>query len=154
LFYLVCVRRDENIIYIYKLLSHFVTLCNVSFQVGTKATKYKKELKGKLDTTSLESSVRGPEQVLACSALAVVCSLLHSFYYGQEKSIGNVYICTYLSISSSFVIICNHKRSQIKIHYRFQTLSFRITTCLCDCMPLFYVLGRYLSVRAWYTFKA
>ena len=67
--------------------------------MGTKATKYKKEIKEKLDVTALESSVRGPSQVLACSALAVLCSLTHSYYFGKEKSIGK------LSLSSFILLI-------------------------------------------------
>eukprot|EP00565_Helicotheca_tamesis_P005560 CAMPEP_0185742622 /NCGR_PEP_ID=MMETSP1171-20130828/39577_1 /TAXON_ID=374046 /ORGANISM="Helicotheca tamensis, Strain CCMP826" /LENGTH=220 /DNA_ID=CAMNT_0028414647 /DNA_START=140 /DNA_END=799 /DNA_ORIENTATION=- len=51
------------------------------------ATKYKKEKKQKRDAAALESSIRGPSQVFACSFLAVVFSLIHAYYYGDERTI-------------------------------------------------------------------
>ena len=57
-------------------------------KIGTVATKYKKHVKYKLDADAQTSSVRGPIQVLACSVLAVSCSLGHAHYYGKETSIG------------------------------------------------------------------
>ena len=57
-------------------------------QVATKATKYKSELKAKVDQSSAESSCRGPGQVLACSALGVIIQLVHVYLYGEEPSIG------------------------------------------------------------------
>jgi len=57
------------------------------YQLGTMATKYKKEKKQKYDAAALESSMRGPSQVLACSFLAVLLSLIHVYYYGDERTI-------------------------------------------------------------------
>lgn len=58
------------------------------YQVATKATKYKSQLKASLDQSSAESSCRGPNQVLACSVLGVVIQLVHVYLYGEEQSIG------------------------------------------------------------------
>jgi len=67
----------------------FKTYVKICIQkIGTMATKYKKNLKAKLDAETSTSSVRGPTQVLACSILAVGCSLLHAYYFGEETSIG------------------------------------------------------------------
>ena len=63
----------------------------VFYQLGTMATKYKKELKVKKDGDASKSSVRSPYQVLACSGIAVLISLFHVFYYGEEKSIGKYF---------------------------------------------------------------
>mmetsp|Transcript_13343 Transcript_13343/g.23904 ORF Transcript_13343/g.23904 Transcript_13343/m.23904 type:complete len:287 (+) Transcript_13343:175-1035(+) len=57
------------------------------YLVGTKATKYKNQLKSNLDQSSAESSCRGPSQVLACSVFGVIFQLAHVYYYGQESSI-------------------------------------------------------------------
>jgi len=40
-----------------------------------------------MDAGAAESSVRGPEQVLACSLLATLAALLHVYYSGEEKII-------------------------------------------------------------------
>jgi len=45
-------------------------------------------LKMKKDGDAGKSSVRGPSQVLACSAIAVLLSLFHAVYFGEEKTIG------------------------------------------------------------------
>jgi|AntRauTorckE5430_2_1112549.scaffolds.fasta_scaffold27723_2 uncharacterized membrane protein len=58
------------------------------YQLGTMATKHGKELKMKKDGDAGKSSVRGPSQVLACSAIAVLLSLFHAVYFGEEKTIG------------------------------------------------------------------
>lgn len=57
-------------------------------QIGTMATKYRKDLKVTKDGDAQKSSVRGPSQVLACSAIAVMCSLAHALYLGEEQPIG------------------------------------------------------------------
>ena len=57
-------------------------------KIGTMATKYKKEYKVTKDGDAGKSSVRGPSQVLACSAIAVACSLYHAICYGEEKALG------------------------------------------------------------------
>ena len=58
------------------------------YQLGTMVTKFRKELKVKKDGDASKSSVRSPYQVLACSGIAVVISLVHVFQYGEEKPIG------------------------------------------------------------------
>jgi len=65
----------------------------VFYLLGTKATKFKKEIKQKLDGSLVltGSFARGPDQVLACSLLAVVLSLVHGIYYGEEKPIDFVH---------------------------------------------------------------
>lgn len=57
------------------------------YQFGTMATKYRKEIKILKDGDAGESSVRGPSQVLACSVIAVVCSIVHAIFFGEEKTI-------------------------------------------------------------------
>jgi len=62
----------------------------VFYLVGTKATKFKKEVKKKIDgsiTAQGGSIARGAGQVLACSILAVVLSLIHAIYCGKEERI-------------------------------------------------------------------
>jgi len=59
----------------------------VFYQFGSWATKYKRSLKAQKDATASESSVRGAFQVLACSVIAVVLSLIHALYCGPEKAI-------------------------------------------------------------------
>ena len=56
--------------------------------MGSMATKYKKSIKEKKDADASISSVRGPSQVLSCSAIAVACSLYHALYFGEERAIG------------------------------------------------------------------
>jgi uncharacterized membrane protein len=62
------------------------------YQVATKATKYKSELKANVDQSSAESSCRGPAQVLACSAVGVIIQLVHVYLYGEEQSIGEIIV--------------------------------------------------------------
>jgi len=57
------------------------------YLVGTYATKYKGEVKQARDAHAAEDSVRGASQVLACSAIAVICSLAHAVLYGEERAI-------------------------------------------------------------------
>ena len=57
-------------------------------QVGTKATKYKSQLKSNLDESMADSSCRGPSQVLACSIVGVIFQLIHFVYCGDEQAIG------------------------------------------------------------------
>ncbi|KAL3939010.1 MAG: hypothetical protein SGBAC_006198 [Bacillariaceae sp.] len=61
----------------------------VFYLLGTKATKFKKEIKQKIDGSLVLSGsmARGPSQVLACSLLAVILSLVHGTYCGEEKPI-------------------------------------------------------------------
>ena len=58
--------------------------------VSMKATKYKKELKAKIDGTIASnegSTMRGTGQVLACSLVAAILSVLHAMYCGAEQSV-------------------------------------------------------------------
>eukprot|EP00980_Cylindrotheca_fusiformis_P000601 scaffold154_cov129-Cylindrotheca_fusiformis.AAC.18 len=61
----------------------------VFYLIATKATKFKKDHKEKIDgSLSITGTIaRGPTQVLACSLLAVVLSLFHGIYCGEEKPI-------------------------------------------------------------------
>jgi len=56
-------------------------------QLGSFATKYQKVIKEKIDGDASKSAIRGPHQVLACSAIAVALSIYHAMYFGEEKSI-------------------------------------------------------------------
>ena len=60
----------------------------IFYQLGTMVTKFKKDVKCKRDGEVTKSSVRSSKQVLACSFLAVIISLLHFVWYGEEVSIG------------------------------------------------------------------
>lgn len=61
-------------------------------QVGTKATKYKSQLKSNLDQTAADTSCRGSAQVFACSIIGIVFQLIHVVYCGEEKSIGELMV--------------------------------------------------------------
>jgi uncharacterized membrane protein len=81
----------------------------VFYLIGTKATKFKHDLKLKIDGDAGQSSVRGPHQVLACSGIAVILSLYHVYKYGEEKMIGTIsslLMCQncYIYTTFSFVI--------------------------------------------------
>jgi len=58
--------------------------------VSIKATKYKKEYKATIDGTIASnegSTTRGTSQVLACSLVATILSLVHAFYCGAERAV-------------------------------------------------------------------
>ena len=55
--------------------------------VGTAATKFRHDEKARIDATAQVGAERGPSQVLACSAVGVVCSVWHAAVCGEEKSI-------------------------------------------------------------------
>lgn len=58
--------------------------------VSIKATKYKKEYKATIDGTIAAnegSTTRGTSQVLACSLVATILSLVHAFYCGAERAV-------------------------------------------------------------------
>lgn len=59
----------------------------IFYLLGTKVTKFQHQQKWKKDGDASKSSVRSPYQVLACSGIAVVVSLIHAIYYGEEVSI-------------------------------------------------------------------
>mmetsp|Transcript_17327 Transcript_17327/g.22546 ORF Transcript_17327/g.22546 Transcript_17327/m.22546 type:complete len:299 (-) Transcript_17327:958-1854(-) len=76
------------------------------YQLGSSATKYRKDEKRKLDSTAAESSCRGPEQVLACSFLATIFSLFHAYWIGEEKYID--FSDDALSAALSCAVIAHH----------------------------------------------
>ncbi len=53
------------------------------YQVATKTTQHKSELKAIVNQSLVESSCRGPGQVLACSMLSIVILLVHIYLYGE-----------------------------------------------------------------------
>jgi len=59
----------------------------IFYKLGSSATKYKKSVKERIDGDASKSSVRGPYQVLACSAISVACSVYHALYFGEERAI-------------------------------------------------------------------
>ena len=61
----------------------------IFYQLGTMATKYKKDIKIKMDGSiaTSGSQARGPAQVLACSLVAVLLGLIHGVYCGEEGPI-------------------------------------------------------------------
>lgn len=73
----------------------------VFYQIGTTATKYKKDIKIKIDGTiaTSGSQARGPMQVLACSLIAVILGLIHGVYCGEEGAIDfeNSYVSSCLT---------------------------------------------------------
>ena len=76
------------------------------YQIASSATKYKKDWKEARDATAAEGSVRGPSQVLACSILAVVLSLLHVVRVGEEIAIH--YDKNYIAASLTCAILAHH----------------------------------------------
>lgn len=61
----------------------------VFYFVAMQATKYKKDVKAKIDGTiaTQGTAIRGVSQVLACSLLATVLSLWHAMVCGAERPI-------------------------------------------------------------------
>ena len=55
--------------------------------VGTAATKFRHDEKARIDATAQAGAERGPSQVLACSAVGVVCSVWHAAAFGEERPI-------------------------------------------------------------------
>ena len=55
--------------------------------VGTAATKFRHDEKARIDATAQVGAERGPSQVLACSAVGVVCSVWHAAACGEERPI-------------------------------------------------------------------
>lgn len=82
----------------------------VFYQIGTVATKYKKDVKMKIDGTiaTSGSQARGPSQVLACSLIAVVLGLIHAIYCGSEQAIEFSDKSSYLASSLTCAIIAHH----------------------------------------------
>jgi len=64
-----------------------VFLLILFYLIGTKATKYGHEIKKMRDADASKDSVRGHNQVLACSIIAVVCALAHAILCGKERKI-------------------------------------------------------------------
>jgi uncharacterized protein (TIGR00297 family) len=62
----------------------------VFYFIATTATKYKKDIKAKIDGTIVSnkgSTTRSVTQVLACSLLATMLALVHAYKCGSEQSI-------------------------------------------------------------------
>ena len=62
----------------------------VFYFIATTATKYKKDIKAKIDGTIVSnkgSTTRSITQVLACSLLATILALIHAYKCGSEQSI-------------------------------------------------------------------
>lgn len=57
------------------------------YLVGTAATKYRHAEKARIDATAQVGAERGPSQVLACSAVGVMCSVWHATSCGEERPI-------------------------------------------------------------------
>lgn len=55
------------------------------YLIGTKATKYKMDVKSKYE--EVDATCRGPGQVLACSVIGIVIQTIHYIYCGEECSI-------------------------------------------------------------------
>jgi uncharacterized protein (TIGR00297 family) len=88
------------------IVSKLVSDIFASPQIASSATKHKKEWKEAHDATAAEASVRGPAQVLGCSALAVLLSLIHVVRVGDEKAID--YGDDYLAASLTCAILAHH----------------------------------------------
>ena len=133
------------------ILSH-----HISLQVATKATKYKSQIKSKLDQSSADSSCRGPGQVLACSVLGIIIQLVHVYYFGEEQSIGEatfyiayavfIYHCaSCISDTLFYHSYLNSNLSFTTLPYRFRQLSTSISIgMLPNCTPR-NELGRYIG---------
>ena len=59
----------------------------IFYFAGTAATKYRHAEKARIDATAQLGAERGPSQVLACSAVGVVCSVWHAVSCGEERAI-------------------------------------------------------------------
>ena len=81
----------------------------VFYQIGTTATKFKKDIKIKIDGTiaATGSQARGPSQVLACSVIAVFLGLVHGIFCGAERPI-QFTDESYLASSLTCAIIAHH----------------------------------------------
>ena len=84
----------------------------IFYQIGTTATKYKKDYKMKLDGTIAisGSQARGPTQVLACSLIAVILGLVHGMLCGKEGPIYFAPSSTASNLSSALTcgIVSHH----------------------------------------------
>lgn len=76
------------------------------YQIASSATKYKRDWKEARDATAAEGSVRGPSQVLACSILAVLLSLVHVVRVGEEIAIN--FDKNYVAASLTCAILAHH----------------------------------------------
>ena len=76
------------------------------YQIGSSATKYKKAIKEQRDATASEGSVRGPSQVFACSIIAVILSLVHVCFVGEERAID--FVNSKLASTLTCAILAHH----------------------------------------------
>lgn len=110
----------------------------VFYLIGTKATKFKHDLKEKIDGDAGQSSVRGPHQVLACSGIAVILSLYHVYNYGEEKTIGKMFsyiVCQIYYIFKTFSFVISLYIT-IYDHERLSSVSKRVLYCSFNCCSL------------------
>jgi uncharacterized protein (TIGR00297 family) len=95
----------------------------VFYQLGSWATKFKKNVKERVDATAAIASSRGASQVLGCSAIAVGCALAHAILCGEEKIIHFPHHAT--QQSSSTAAMASKLTCGIIAHY---------ATCLGDTL--------------------
>lgn len=90
--------------------------------VSIKATKYKKEIKATIDGTIASnegSTIRGTSQVLACSLVATILSVVHAFVCGAERAVA------FDPNSNDLVMLSSHLTCGIVAHH---------ATCLADTL--------------------
>jgi uncharacterized protein (TIGR00297 family) len=78
----------------------------IFYQIGTTATKYKKQVKVTKDATFAIQSARGASQVFAVSVIAVILSLVHAIYFQSERAID--YVNDPLASSLTCAIVGHH----------------------------------------------
>ena len=93
----------------------------VFYFVAIKATKYKKDVKAKIDGTiaTQGSAIRGVGQVLACSLLATLLSLWHAVVCGAERPID------FTNTTDNNAILASQLTCAIMAHH---------ATCLADTL--------------------
>jgi len=92
------------------------------YLIALKATKYKKEIKATIDGTIASnegSTIRGAGQVLACSLVATILSLVHAFYCGAERAV------VFHPDSNDLVLLSSRLTCGIIAHH---------ATCLADTL--------------------
>jgi uncharacterized membrane protein len=101
-----------NSLYSTNIFYHYINIFNCFQQ---------KEYKATIDGTiaSKGSSIRGASQVLACSFLATILSLVHAFYCGKERSV------VFDDDSTDIVLLSSRLTCGIIAHH---------ATCLADTL--------------------
>ena len=103
-----------NSLYSTNIFYHYINIFNCFQQ---------KEYKATIDGTiaSKGSSIRGASQVLACSFLATILSLVHAFYCGKERSV------VFDDDSTDIVLLSSRLTCGIIAHH---------ATCLADTLAI------------------